>query len=232
MSRTAYPTKTDLGDFLYSAGLISSPKTDQQSDLLYGSAVAAAVTEWERGTGWVPFLSAGDQTRSYDPPGPEQGPVGIYIGVSNVGGDRRLFLKAGVRSVTSVTTGVTLTNPGTLLTQNRDYWLRPSNADHSDRPFTYIEFAWPQWGNPQSIVVVAPFGFGATVPDDAWSAILKMAAIELIPSLEIMLTGGQSQIRLGTDVFAFNPQVFARQTGLWQQQASAVMGRYKRKVLA
>jgi len=113
----------------------------------------------------------------------------------------------------------------------------------SGRPFTYVEFTYPQWGNIGSIEIMAPFGFGATwdadtlawvpsVPDDAWLAIMRMAAIEVIPQLEIVLTGGETSIKLGNDEFKFNPQLFQRQVGMWQAQNEKVCGRYKRKIMA
>jgi len=315
MSKTAYPSSAELGAFLYSSGLITAPASAQQSQMFFDEAINAAVTEWERETGWVPFLSSGSTTRYYDPPGPETGPVGIYVGLNNIGGGRKLFLNAGLRSnptvyvgrITSlltvggtvsgtVTAGVftgtftsdlgagtftgtgsctitgtgsaTLTftitgtgnsahtitgttdgNPtgtctgtasvagstisnGTLLHQNVEYFLRPQNAASYDRPWTYLDFTYYQYGNPGSISVTGVFGFGSTVPDDAWYAILKKAVMHLVPSLEIVITGGQSQIKLGNDIFTFNPQLYQRQTAMWQQQVEVVCGRYKRKVFA
>jgi len=236
MSKTAYPYAAELGAFLYSSGLISAAPTAQQSQLFFDEAINAAVAEWERETGWVPFLSGASQTRTYDPPGPSpgnvQGPVGVFYGVNSIGGSRKLFLNAGVRSVTTVKVGVTLTSAGTALTQNQDFWLRPQNATNYDRPFTYIEFGYPQYGSPQSITVTAPFGFGSTVPDDAWLAIMKKSVMHLVPSLEIVISGGLTQIKLGNDTFTFNPVLFNRQTDLWGKQNAVVQGRYARKVFA
>lgn len=315
MSRTAYPFSSELAAFLYSSGLISAAPTAQQQQMEYDSAIAAAVAEWERETGWVPFLSGSSTTRYYDPPGPEKGSVGIYVGVNNIGGGRTLFLNAGLRTNPTVSvgrttslltvagtvsgtvaagvftgtltadlgagtftgtgtgtitgtgstaltftvtgtgsntfsiTGTTTSNPtgtctgsvsivgstlsnGTLLHQNVGYFLRPQNATTYDRPFTFLEFTYYQYGNPGSISVAGTFGFGSTVPDDAWFAILKKSVLHLIPSLEINITGGQSQIKLGNDTFAFNPQLFQRQTTMWEQQNAVVCGRYKRKILA
>ncbi len=233
MSKPALPTETDVGAFLLSAKLVSAPPTPEQAIMLLGDAVAAAHAEWERGTGWVPFLSGADTTRAYDPPGPDRGPVGIYLGVANIGGARRLFLNAGVRSVTALKVGITVANPtGSTLTLNTDYWLRPMNAGASDRPYTYVEFAVPQYGNPNSITVTAPFGFAATCPDDAWYAILKMAACHAVPSLEAAITGGMLSISLGNDSFKMGPRPFQGIVEQWQSQAEAVCGRYKRKIIA
>lgn len=244
--RTAYPSLTEFDLFLFASGLITPPtgSTTRPQDVLdTGAALFAAIAEWERGTGWVPFLTeAVATTRTFDPPGPERGPVGgIFVGVANMGGGRRLFLNAGVRTITTLKIGVTPTSTGTTLVQNTDYWLRPQNATAFGRPYTYVEFGSPVWGPPNSVTILAPFGFGATlvssvwvptVPDDAWLAIMKMAAVELVPQLEMVLTGGESSIKLGNDEFKFNPNLFQRQVEMWQMQNAKILGRYKRKVTA
>jgi len=236
MSKTAYPYAAELGAFLYSSGLISAAPTAQQSQLFFDEAINAAVAEWERETGWVPFLSGASQTRTYDPPGPSpgnvQGPVGVFYGVNSVGGSRKLFLNAGVRSVTTVKVGVTLTSAGTALTQNQDFWLRPQNATNYDRPFTYIEFGYPQYGSPQSITVTAPFGFGSTVPDDAWLAIMKKSAKHLVPMLQTAQFGGLLKWADADASEQYREKPFQSLINSWDAQNAPVIGRYQRKVFA
>lgn len=233
MPHAALPTVTDLENFLLSAKLVSAPPTDEQNIMILGDAVASAQAEWQRETGWVPFLSGADTTRSFNPPGPEQGPVGIYFGVANMGGSRKLFLNAGVRSVTTLKTGVTVQNPtGTTLVLNQDYWLRPNNADTYDRPFTFIEFGYSQWGNPNSITITAPFGFGSVCPDDAWYAILKMAAIQSVPALELAQFGGLVKWGDADANETYNARPFQGVADTWQAQIAPVIGRYKRKIMA
>ncbi len=223
-----------MGAMLYSAGVLSAPPTTPEALIDMTSALASAVDEWERGTGWVPFLTqAADTTRTYDPPGPERGPVGIYQGVNNLGGGRRLFLNAGVRSITTLKVGVSLTSTGTALTLNRDYWLRPQNATAYDRPYTYIEFAYPQYGNPQSITVLASFGFAVILPDDAWLAILRMAAIEVLPTLELQKFGSLVKWTESDGVSeTYNAKPYAALMEAWQAQIDKVRARYARKILA
>lgn len=236
MSKTIYPTAVDLDFFLRSSGLTSATPTAEQQLMFYTEAVAAAVAEWERETGWVPFLTGAAQTRTYDPPGPSpggaQGPVGLLYGVNAMGGSRKLFLNAGVRTVTTLKVGVTATSTGTALTQNSDFWLRPQNATNYDRPFTYVEFGRAQYGPPASITVLAPFGFGTIIPDDAWFAILKKSAKHLIPSLQTAQFGGLAKWTDADASETYRENPFQHLIDSWDKQNTPVIARYKRKIFA
>lgn len=316
-TRAILPTKDDLRVLLIASGLLTDANSASLALLDYGDAIGAATREWEMVTGYMPYIAA-YQTRLYDPPGPERGPVGIYVGINNMGGGRKLFVNSGIPSLSTLTVGVTggtssltgtiagtvtagvfsgtytgvLTTSGTftgtgiasiadsgtgtgtltfaisgsgagptsitgvvvgsatgsvtgtatltgttngsVLTAGADYWLRPQNAPQYYRPYTYIEFAYPQWGNPQSIALTGLFGFSAVIAEDAWQAVLYMAGISLIPSIEAITHGGLSSVRLGEDTFTFagGGRIFASLTEQWQAKVNKTLGRYKRVVIA
>lgn len=310
MSRTTYPQNLDLQRLLFSSGMLSAPPTLQQSQLDLDAALLSAQREWELQTGYTPFLAA-TQTRFYDPPGPEHGPVGIFYGVNNMGGSRKLFLYTGLQSVSALQVGratnlfsgtgtvsgtvssgvftgtltadlgsgtasvsgtgtitgtgsatlsftvigtgnttfsitgtttadptgtctgtVTLTGTtltaGTTLVQNINYWLRPTTAPNGNRPYTFIEFAYPQWGNPQSISIAGSFGFAATVPDDAWQAILMRAGIFVVPHLQQLLTGGVLEWTEADVSEKYNAKPFQPIIDAWQMAWDSTICRYQR----
>jgi len=112
------------------------------------SRVDAAIAEWEGLTGWKPFLGA-TQTRKFDPPA--TGTV--------------LRLDAGLVAVT------TLSIAGTAQTADTDYWLIGNTA-----PYQGIKFARTVYGLPKTISIAGTWGYGSSVPDDAWQSVLYLAA--------------------------------------------------------
>lgn len=186
MALQGWPTSADLCASPEFKQLCGSLSIDDQEGLAE-QAIAAVITEWQRRTGFYPFLVARDgsgndvdTSRTFDPPGPQRGPVGpgAFFGIANVGGSRRLMVQGGFLSITTLTTGVTPTSTGTVLTANRDYWIRPQNADAQGKPFTYVEFAGTQYGNPSSIVIVGKWGFTNAIDGTVFRAILRGAAAE------------------------------------------------------
>lgn len=316
-TRTILPTKIDVERIMAASGLVTIPATGAQSLLDYDDAIGSAVREWEELTGYMPFLGA-FQCRVFDPPGPERGPVGIYVGVNNMGGARKLFFGGGALSVSNLRVGVTGgasllsgtvsgtvaggaftgtytgalsdtltfdgagaslvtdgtghtgtltfaisgsgagptsitgvvdgnatgsvtgnatltgTTAGSSLIAGTSYWLRPQNAPQFYRPYKYIEFQYPQWGNPQSILVTGRFGFSTTVPEDAWQAILYMAALSLLPSVELLAAGGLESVKLGNDSFNFvkGGRLYGAIAEQWTAKVSKIRGRYARVVMA
>lgn len=231
MSHTAYPKSLDLERLLVSAGIIASPLSNMQDVMDLQGAVESATEEWENNTGWRPFLSA-TQTRTYDPPGPMRGPVGVWFGINNMGGSRVLPLYTGILSVTTLKVGVTASSAGTTLTLGTDFWLKPQNATSFNQPYRSIEFAVPQWGNPQSITVTGPFGYSTTVPNDVWTAIIKRGAAILAPELALQISGGlYSERRLNSETRYSG----AKQSPLsveaeeWQRTFNQTVKNYKRR---
>ncbi len=243
MSYTAWPTSSDLQQWLVSAGLMESPPSTEQELMLLNAHVLGARQEFERRTGYEPFLAVADPlppdpstatTRYYDPPGPHvrRG----YGNYSEVGGGRILQLDNGLIDCTSITAGMSDVWQGSLLVVNTDYWLKPTNAAAAGRPYEWIEFRSPRWGTGRSIVVTGHFGYGYTIPDDAWLAVLMRAGLIGLPSIAAVTSGGATAVRLGEDSWQFggggaSGGAFAPQAAAWQQQYEAIVQRYRRVVL-
>lgn len=157
---SSWPSTTDLTSFL---GAISG--LTYSSGLVTSSRVTAAVRWLERETGWIPFQGA-SATRTFDPPGSGASYLANYKG-----GERFLRLDAGLVSVTSMTVGTTAFTEGT------DFWLMGNSA-----PYQVIEFAVPVLGAARSVSIVGVWGFcaAASIPDDAWQAVLYHAAGEVM----------------------------------------------------
>lgn len=201
MTQPYYPTVPDAESFLLSGGYISAA-LDVNLRLTLGRALAAKIGEWERLSGYTPFLckqSAGaavDTTRKYDPPGMRKDAGGgSYAwgwwlgGMGNGNRLRKLYPETGVLSVTSLTAYVTPTDPGTVLVQGDDFVLSPANAPADGRPYDSIDFNVAVWGEPQSIVIVGKFGFGLSLPDDVFYAILQAGCAAIMPQLGLSMLG-------------------------------------------
>lgn len=90
MSKTAYPDETALQAFLVASGIVSTAPTGVES------YVTGAKEEWERQTGFQPFLGASaDASFYFDGPSPM-----LY-----------LDLRGGFVSITSLATGITARSP-------------------------------------------------------------------------------------------------------------------------
>lgn len=200
MSQTAMPTGLDLQERLVAAGIVSNPLATSETFTRYDLWAGAAKADWEKRTGRVPFVvDAADATRYYDPPGPH-----ARGGWPNawVGGSHLLELDNGLVSCTSLTIGYSPSAPGTVLTVNVGYWLKPVNAALNGRPSEWIEFSSPQWGYPRSIVIVGKWGY-PSVPDDVFGAVLDRALALALTELGAMSSGGMSSVALGLDKFTF-----------------------------
>ena len=91
--------------------------------------------------------------------------AGLSAGINTKGGSRRLNLGAGLLAIDSLYVGASPGNAGTLLTLGSDYWLRPDNSLYYTRPYTYVEFRYPQYSDPQSIVITGVWGYSSVLLD-------------------------------------------------------------------
>lgn len=167
----AYPTTSDLTDYLTAQGLTAPANVQVHLD--------AAIAEWERATGYQPFKEeANAQAYYYDP-------VPLY---------KALDLGTGFSTVTEVAIGVSDTDPtGTVLTLSEDYELLPYNR--SGRPIEGILFrAFTVSGRARSVKVTGKRGYSSTIPDDAWRAILVRAAMYTKQGMQV---GGVAAFREG-----------------------------------
>lgn len=210
----AWPASSDVLAFLTSTGLfapalasggLATALADLSDQALMEIDVAVqTVQEW---TGWIPFLAA-EQTRTFDPPGPEKGPALYLSGLSNMGGDNRLFLRCGLISLTdghgaaaaTITTCLTADNRvGRTLTLGRDFWLMPGSSPQYNRPYTMIKFRTVQYGEPQSIAVTGLWGFAQALPSPVWRSAVKLAAAALAPLVDLRVNRGMLSRKAGDE---------------------------------
>lgn len=165
---STYPTGNDIELLLKTAKLW--PSDSDENAVLFSqeqAAIAAsgAAAEFERRTGWLPFLAdSANSTRTFE--------TTDLSGVLDLGGS--------VLSVAGVNLGER------ELTLDRDYWLVRT---HAGRPVTRLQFLWPHHASllhktPADIAVNARWGYTATVPADVWAAIQKYAGVLVLTSLE------------------------------------------------
>ncbi|OFX13605.1 MAG: hypothetical protein A2W00_04460 [Candidatus Eisenbacteria bacterium RBG_16_71_46] len=190
MGQAAAPTSDDLKQYIESLGVINPTKFDDAVALMRLDVKApAAWSDWEKRTGWKPFLKdAADVTRWFDPPGPNR------EGVSR-GGGRLLRLEAGLLTLTSLTTHLSVSEPdGTALTVNEHFWLTDAggdyNADAEGRPWEIVQFSSNQYGPPRSIRIIGRWGRAETIPDDAWEAVRQYGAYLAYQELSLNISRG------------------------------------------
>lgn len=195
---SAYPTANDLQTYLTNAGLYDA---DQHPDL--DALSKAAATAWERVTGWIPFLSSGtDAARTFIVQ-PRRTDNYLPRWAS-----RRLFLQAGILSVTSITVN------GTALTQGEDWDFLPRTGAEMAPPYTDI------WLNCAlaPVVITGKWGYCETLPDDVRQIILQAAAQAAFPQIEFASTGGVQSVQTLTAKVTFsgsNGSTFARTAVNW-----------------
>jgi hypothetical protein len=209
----SYPTGTDLLEYMTDAGYaLTRP-------LSLSAKIKAAIAEWDRGTGYTPFVSDGSvTTRYYDPGGANRGGIGL----SAIGGGRFLDLEAGLISLTS------LTVTGSVYTHGVQFYLEDVNAPAKGRPYEMIRFVVPVWGNRQCIAVTGVFGFCLKLPDDAWEAILQRGMALCAPQLSLKKTGGVVSRKQGDEEIRYSDKgVGVGETSSWNDYFRDRMAFYK-----
>lgn len=198
IAHATYPFSNDLAYYLLSQGLTTDAALDGLS--LSGKAAAAAA-EWERATGWFPFLGGvSNEARYFDPPA-----EGRYLG-----------LNAGLLSLASLAYGVaTDGSGGTVMAQGQGFRLLPMNTAGRGLPAEAVEFlaggyggGWPYsgigsavpgglsfgagaaYGRAGSIEVIGQWGRQSALTDDVWQAILQKAAALCMPQIMGRISGG------------------------------------------
>ncbi len=178
------------------------PYDDEVKSLLEGSGidvpcelnldgyVASAMRDFEKRTGYKPFLM--DESfvdRFYDPPRPSSS-------------GQTLFLDAGLIEVESVTVGYAGPGTGTELIKDQDFFLQDYNAAAEERPYEMIEFSRtvlsrsdfyyvrPVVGATKSIKVSGKWGYWSTIPDDVYKALIRGAASLALTDLKQGLASG------------------------------------------
>jgi hypothetical protein len=145
----AYPVGSDLAAALVARGILSAVPADTTA---LSDIMAGVCTQFERDTGWVPFMyPGGETTRTFDPP------------VGNI-----LFLNVGLIDIT------TFTVSDEAQTVEEHYWLEPAGSG----PYTRIRFSYNPGGNPQSIEINGMWGYSTALPNDVEQALMGKAIAE------------------------------------------------------
>lgn len=170
-----YPTVANLKEYLQSAKLLGYPTLSNEQALIdFQGAIDSAVDILEKTTRYDPFfVDAADVTRYFSP-----------------NESRILPLRAGLYSLTSLTIN------GSAKTVNTDFWLC---ARHGE-PTTYIQFARPTYGNPNSIVIVGKWGFAATISAEIKEAVLAKAASVLTSRIMMSVSSGLQSLKINNSV--------------------------------
>lgn len=222
MARTAWCSPSQLRSFLQSAGIVDDPPSTEQARLDLQAGIDAAVEWWQRQTGYRPFLAdAADSTRGFD-----------------LDGSGYISFNAGLVSFTGLTVNA---SPYTL---NQQFRLSPVNAASEGRPYTGIDLIgrfYFRWGwNPSAgasiVQVTGRWGYADVIPADAWLAVEKRAALEVLPQLTALRTGGMRAISFDDFRYEFgggrgDPSkggAFAGERTEWEQDCQRALSHYKR----
>lgn len=174
MADSAFPTVADVQALLIGGGFLPDPLTAAQKLLPWKTWETAARREFERRTGFAPFIAAATPvTRTYSPPDD---------------GVRLLDLGTGFVSVSAVVVdGITLTSA--------EYALLPESAPVDGEPYTMLRFACRQYARPGGISIAGRAGYTAIEDgavsqagelSDVWQAVQGKAAAEALKVLMSM----------------------------------------------
>lgn len=212
MGQADYPTGTNLQAWLLATGLFANIDVDPFARIDCDQHMRSAITWFEGQVGRKMLASTG--TRRFDVP---TGPRNI------------LALDADLVSCTSLTVA------GVAKTEGVDFWLLPDNANQDGKPFDAIEFALSfAFSNLQrkSILITGTWGFGLTIPDDAWEGMVAQGAFLAYPQIAINISKG-TQMRREGDVeeqYGRGQKTgpLVEEAAAWQMQAGAAVGNYLR----
>lgn len=216
MSKTAYPTQTDLNSFLTAAGVtVGSLDT--------ATAINAGIAEFERRARRTMLAPAGTATRYYDPP---DNPLGILDFCGDL----------------AVLTSIVYRPQGgsaTTWAQNTDYMLLAYNAGTDGLGYWGARFR-QRWFAPstdpfsqgRSIEVTGRWGYGTTMAEDAWEAMILLGASLVIPSYGLSLSGGRIRTADSGVERLYGEDPIGGARAEWRRRAESAIRRYQRWGLA
>lgn len=149
MAKTEWISPDQLTAYLEGLGVASIPVGVTLQD-----EIDAAVAELHRAIGFTPYLASASSASDFNPPR-----------------TRTLFLGKPYQTITDVKIGKSASSAGSSLTDQVDYWPKPSAG-----PFTRIEFRDSQYGDPESIEVTGVAGVSTEIDARIWNAVRDMAA--------------------------------------------------------
>lgn len=181
MPQAAYPTAADLLTYLEEGGL--TPPSSRTLAI----AISAGIADFERRTGRT-MLAGGSETRTLTP--------------DAVTREGRIVLPWDVAVLTSVgfqPFGGTL-EPWTAGTH---YFTKPDGAPSNGQPISMLDLGG-SYGGPLpfsyngALQFTGRFGYGTTIPDDAWLAMIQLGAKSLSDRLQFQRSGGVQKWSAGT----------------------------------
>ncbi len=185
MARSQYPTGDDLQAFLLSAGFSATFLSALNLD--YQRFADVGRDDFESKVGRR--MLATSETRTFPPP---LSPRGI------------LDLADDLASASTVTYNAVTLTTGT------QYLLLPQNAAGRGRPYAQMQFLL-RWITPLSfamlsgVAITGLWGYGATIPEDAWQGMLESAALRLWPLLAQARTRGMQMWREADMAESYGP---------------------------
>ena len=219
MPRAAYPVGTDVIVFVQSTSVVTANLFNTISQLQFNNAAIEALTKFKNESGRE-FLAPAATTRLFDPPWTN--PRGF------------LDLRDDVINVTSVTIN------GSPQTFNQDYFLWPPNADVMGKPWNGIELQrnFPNFYLPnqrKSVAVTGQWAYSTLIPDDVFSAIVKLAALSLVPFLSLNISGGLQASKTPNSEYQFGQGVenrpVVREAKMWELSALTTLKDYTRRAV-
>lgn len=212
-SNTSLTTDTAFSPVLPAGTMFSYIRQDLET------AAEAGRQTFERLTHRVMLAPVGDVTKEFDPTLARNGILVIpdLIALTSIA-----YQPEGSTS--------------TLWTQNTDFWPLPDNAPDNSLPYQMIRlnrsFYAPIWGAGwRSIRITGRWGFGTTIPEDAWLAMVQLGAMELVAGLEQAISGGVLSWHSANRGEQYSIRPLGSLADQWTAQANGAVKRYKRITL-
>lgn len=215
-ARLYYPTRADLQAFLEGHGLDLAAALVAQ----LAPAIDGARGDFEGDVRRVMLAPEDDATRRFDPPRTWRD------------NGARLFLPKDLAALTTVVYQPTGQTAETL-TENEDYVLEPYDAPDDGYPYTCILF-FRRWTQPigprmrRSLLVTGRWGFGTTIPGDAWLSICARGASRLFTHISHSETGGLLSWKDDDASEDFGVETWTRLKDSWAQQYLGAVTKYWR----
>lgn len=205
MGQAAYPTGSDLAAYLLAAGFTATFVAALDTDTFAAAGASQFERECDR------RMLAVTQTREFDP--------------ARVTASGFLDLRADLASLASVAWN------GVSYAVGTEVRAFPLNAADDGRPYSGLTFGvWRRFYPmsypllPPLVTVTGDWGYGATIPEDAWAGMLAAAGLLLVPQIIQRRTGGMESWTEAdmTERYGTNPLQGLR-TG-WQAVTLATAG--------
>lgn len=200
--RAAYPGTADLAAAIRGLGLFDADELPSILGALdLAGAMRSAVAEWERRTGWTPFLAAAEDTEDDIP---------------DCGLRRGLVAVTSVQRLTHDSLGAEVL--GTPLVANVGYRLF--------RAYPRLPLAWTIFrvGTDYTYRITGRWGVVTELPDDVWSALICGGLLQVTEALGTRISGGlqaMGDVRVGADPLE-------RQAARWQAKFDSTVIGYRR----